>query len=329
LPVLSPNLESDLASLKEQLYKECAAMAKFALASGKKIPLGTIEIIQKYVTEPKSDPDKAEAKNPPNLQNVKQLVNIHEKLARIILPATPRAVLMLEIESSKPSCFKFLGAYPLIRRLMLAAIISLFIFIGVSLSPEVNNTGGAGDILQSSGFPLLLNLTLYIAAAGLGASFAALFLANKYIVAGTFEPKYDSSYWIRFTLGLIAGMVLAVIIPVSQKTDSSLQSMGKPLLAMLGGFSSSLVFRILTRLLESVESLVTGGKTEAVEAKEKEMTARLTAEDLRNRSELASDLFKVLQETASSTDPEEIKAKFNDLQKKISLGDGDGDGGQG
>jgi hypothetical protein len=37
--------------------------------------------------------------------------------------------------------------------------------------------------------------------AGLGACFAALFLANRYIAEGTFDPKYESSYWIRFILG--------------------------------------------------------------------------------------------------------------------------------
>jgi hypothetical protein len=321
LPELNSNFESDLTSLKEQLFKECATMAKYALASGKKIPQGTIEIIQKFAMEPKPDPDKSAAKNPADLQNVKQLINIHEKLARIIMPATPRAVLMMETEAAKSSFFKALGAYPLIRRMMLAAIISLLIFIGVSLTPYVNNSKTAGDIFQSSGIPLLLNLTLYLAMAGLGGSFAALFKANKYIVKGTYEPKYDSSYWIRFVLGLIAGLFLAVVIPINKNLSDNLEAMGKPLLALLGGFSASIVFRILTRLLESVESLVTGGKAEAVEAKEKEMLTRITAEDLRNRSELAAELFKTLQETASSSDPEEIKAKLNELQKKLSMTD--------
>jgi hypothetical protein len=318
------NRESELLSLKEQLYKESATMAKYALASGKKIPQGTVEIIQKFAMEPKPDAEKPAAKNPADLQNVKQLVNIHEKLARIIAPATPRAVLMMETEAAKSSFFKALGAYPLIRRMMLAAIISLFTFIGVSLFPEVNATTIKADILNLSGFPLLLLFTLYLAAAGLGGSFSALFQANKYIVAGTYEPRYDSSYWIRFALGLIAGLFLAVVIPIGQGLSNNLEAMGKPLLGMLGGFSASLVFRILTRLLESVESLVAGGKAEVVEAKEKEMLTRIDAEDQRNRSELASELFRTLQETASSSDPEEIKTKFNELQKKLSMVDSQG-----
>lgn len=179
----------------------------------------------------------------------------------------------------------------------------------------------SGDVLRSSGIPLLLNLLFYIAAAGLGASFTALFTANQYIVKGTFEPKYDPSYWIRFILGLIAGMVLAAILPINQKLSGGLQAMGRPLLAMLGGFSSSLLYEVLTRVSEAVESLVTGGKSEAVDAKVNEMNLKNAVDNIRNRSELAGEIIKTLQETASSTDPEEIRTKFNELQKKLSMTD--------
>ena len=40
----------------------------------------------------------------------------------------------------------------------------------------------------------------------------ALFEANKYVVASTFDPKYESSYWIRFVLGLIAGLLLSKFV---------------------------------------------------------------------------------------------------------------------
>ena len=74
------------------------------------------------------------------------------------------------------------------------------------MSDQVNTANIGQEWLVLSGHVLLYNLLFLIAAAGLGASFQALFQANRYVVAGTFDPKYESSYWIRFVLGLIAGL---------------------------------------------------------------------------------------------------------------------------
>ncbi len=91
-----------------------------------------------------------------------------------------------------------------------AAIIYLICFIVISLSPYVNTASLAKGIFASSGLVLLLNLIFLLTAAGLGACFTALFQANRYIADGTFDSKYESSYWIRFVPGLMAGMGLCV-----------------------------------------------------------------------------------------------------------------------
>lgn len=57
------------------------------------------------------------------------------------------------------------------------------------------------------------SIKYYLAAAGLGVSFAALYKANTFIANGTFDPTYHASYWIRFFLGLIAGLILAIMVP--------------------------------------------------------------------------------------------------------------------
>jgi hypothetical protein len=79
---------------------------------------------------------------------------------------------------------------------MIVGLISLMMFIGIALFAEVNSAGG--NILQSNGWALLLNLLFYISAARLGASFSGLYKANSYITNGTFDPIYQASYWIRF-----------------------------------------------------------------------------------------------------------------------------------
>lgn len=296
----------DMSSLSEQAYQECLAMAKYALASGKRIPQGTMEILQKFASRSKS-------------QNIKSLVQIHEKLARVIAPATPQTILILETEAAKKNFFNFLGLLPLVRRLMLAAFIFLTLFIGVQTFPEADLAINPNILDTEYGIFLLLVLTL-IAAAGLGASFAALFQVNRYITSGTYDPKYESSYWIRFILGIISGLTLSILIPPEwyKNANTDFSQFAKPLLAMLGGFSTTVVYRILSRLVETVESLITGSKEEEFSVKEQQLNTRFAEEDFHNRQELAVDLMNIMQQIEPQTDPLQIKDQLNTLLKKVS-----------
>ncbi len=288
----------DHTTVRTQMLKECAAMAKYALASGSRVPGNLIQTLE----EAGKDPDRT--KTP----ELKTLARTHERLARIVAPSTPRTILLLAIEADKQNIFKFLGRVPLVRRLMLAAVFFLTSFVAISLSPEVNETGG--DILKGSGESLLLNQLFFLSAAGLGAAFAALFQANRYVVEGTFDPKYESSYWIRFTLGIIAGLLLAVLIPIDTGDTTAL---GKPLLAMLGGFSAALVHRILNRLVETVESLVRGSTKEMVNAQVRTAKARAEEQYMGSRLRMANGLMEIKHKLGVEGDPEEVRRKLDKL----------------
>src|SRR5438270_13746307 len=102
-----------------------------------------------------------------------------------------------------------------------------------------------------------------ISAAGLGACFYALFKARRFITNGTYDPKYEPTYWVRFILGITAGTLLALLIPVGGSAGSV--ELTKPLLALLGGFSAEAVYRILLRMVETLETLVQGSDQQAIE----------------------------------------------------------------
>lgn len=68
-----------------------------------------------------------------------------------------------------------------------------------------------------------------------------------------FDPKYEPSYWIRLLVGIMAGLILASLIPVD---PDALNGLGHPTLSLLGGFSASLVYRILNLLVSFVEDIV-------------------------------------------------------------------------
>ena len=76
----------------------------------------------------------------------------------------------------------------------------------------------------------------FMSAAGLGASFAVLFEINTYTLKAAFDPLYEPSYWTRFALGLIAGVLLADL--VSANTN-------KPPLSCRGTIDLSLVGELL------------------------------------------------------------------------------------
>ncbi|MBX4420546.1 hypothetical protein K4H00_21320, partial [Mycobacterium tuberculosis] len=86
---------------------------------------------------------------------------------------------------------------PLIRALTLSAATFLVAVIATSLSPEVSVANIDQGFLDSHGTQLLWNALFLLFCAGLGASFATLFQAHRYVAASTYDPKYDASYCAR------------------------------------------------------------------------------------------------------------------------------------
>jgi hypothetical protein len=308
--------EPDLP-LQSQVVLECVSMAKYAFASGKNVPGEAIEKLEKYIQAwyGKTPAQGASPVNQPTKADIKQLIEVHNRLSKIVEPAKPRTILLLEREKRKHNFFNFIGAVPFIRRMALASFISLVLFIIISLSPDINNKPETWDLFRSSGVKLLLRECFLLCAAGLGASFNALFKANRYIVRGTFDPTYESSYWIRFLLGIIAGMIMATLIPIE---ESSQADFGKPLLAMLGGFSADFVYRIIERLIESLNTLVQGNSSEVADARAREQKARLMEDQIQGRQKMNAHLVKLQQDMDNDTSPGEIKKKIANIMNQVN-----------
>jgi hypothetical protein len=276
-------------------------MASYALASGLRVPTSVLQSLEALGSADSAGQGLAglAASTAGNgdvaasAENVRRLVQAHDQLAQIVAPATPRTLLLLQSEARHASFWSFLGPVRLIRQMVVVGTISLLVFVFTALSPEVNTT--SGDIFRSSGISLLVNEVFLLAAAGVGAAFAALFSANRYISNGTYDPKYESSYWIRFILGLIAGMVLAVLVPV----DAGSKSFTRPLLALLGGFSASVVYRILQRLVDTLESLVQGDSRDIAAAREHVLRAQVEEQRMQERLRLSSSLLDLREKLVS------------------------------
>ena len=89
-------------------------------------------------------------------------------------------------------------------------------------------------------------------------------------------------------LGLVAGVILAEMVPLD--SADILHGLGKPTLAMLGGFSAPVVYRILNRLVIAIETLVRGDTKHLIAANEKSVKLEFEEDRLHERTRIATGL---------------------------------------
>jgi len=101
----------------------------------------------------------------------------------------------------------------------------------------------------------------------LGSCFQNLQKINAVIADGTHNPKFESTYWTRWAMGVISGIILSQLVYHLVLTHDSegdvtvpwlSPTIGEPLLALLGGYSVDVVHRILSNLIDSFAGLFGG-----------------------------------------------------------------------
>jgi hypothetical protein len=249
---------------RQQIARECDAMARYALGAGLKMPPTLVQSLDVFENVIELDDTTVSAGT---------LTTLHSLLADVVAPATPRTIYLLHIDQAQKSWLSCLGPLPTIRRLVIGAAFFTLVFVLSSISGSISHKNLASDIYSLSGLESLQVLIFLMSAAAMGGCFHALFIAHSFIGKGTYDPRFESSYWMRIGLGVIAGLVLSQMIPIGPELDSvsgeatstsAAAVFSKPLLALLGGFSATLVYTILQRLVETVESLFSskmGGST--------------------------------------------------------------------
>ena len=325
-------------TLRRQLFLESRAMAEFALSKGKQVPveaihtiekiesnIATIKVTKSTVTDPKKQsldsavdsdvvyPD-AIAEGTAEGIDIEHLVATHAVLTEIVAPATPKTILLLDMEQEKGGLLRFFGLVGLVRKMMLVAVVSIVIFILIPSTGLLNST--SITYFFTGGIAAAMNLLFFLSAATLGASFSALYTANTFITNGTFDPTHSASYWIRLMLGLISGLILPIFVSSDAVQGGSSffnSELIGPLLALLGGFSADLFFTFLNRMVETMKSLFTGSVKAMVASKAEEARIQLEGTTLRGRMELAGDLLKMQQELGKISDSEQMQEHLNNM----------------
>lgn len=309
-----PRSYEDAGSLDAQLLSECEAMARFALRHAMPVAPEMIAELARLSARARNETSNDFADEPDARRT---LAVMHGKLSIAIAPATPQAVMLLDAHYHNPHPLAWLGPVPLIRLLSVAAIVFLVAVIAAGLSPDVSAKNIEQGFLDASGASLLWNTLFLIFCAGLGASFAALFQAHRYIADATYDPRYDASYGARLILGVIAGLILVEMLPRDLFANGGMRSFGKPALAMLGGFSATAVHRLLQRLVDTLDALVKGDPASGIQAARDAERAQTAQTRTQMQSELAASLVELQQSLDETGSTEDVRRQLAALTRTM------------
>ena len=262
--------------LWQGMARECEAMVKHAFSTGRVVPVEVMECLDRAVSAPdglmafatsdrSGDASRAdtEPRSAPEIviSRFALLTAAHSGLAFAIAPATPEAVRLMADEYERHPTWCEFGPLPLVRQMLGLAMLSLVTLLAVSISEAVNTANMSKSLLQLSGYPLLMIEAFLVSAASLGSCFANLQRINTVISDGTYDPRVQSTYWTRWVMGVISGVVLSQIVydfflaPHSGNDPTvrtATVAIGQPILALLGGYSVDFVHGILRRAINAV-----------------------------------------------------------------------------
>ena len=275
--------------LWEHMALECEAMVQHAQSTGRAVPLDVVDRLDMALSAADaptaaatlgrrggSDAPRGEAGGGSapgaEMSPLASLSAAHAALAQIIAPATPEAVLLTANERYTHPVWYALGPLPVVRQMLGLSILSLVVLLGVSLSHEVNTANMSQTLLTLEGYPLFVIEVFLVSAASLGSCFQNLQKINAVIADGTYNPKFESTYWTRWVMGVISGIILSQIIydvflthgPVDNRTIVGVPpTIGQPILALLGGYSVDVVHSTLSNIINTFGNLFRGPDDES------------------------------------------------------------------
>ena len=302
-------------TIAQEMLNEARAMAVHALRGGIAVPGRILELVaQAGALSERRDQAAVEGAMP-------DISRAHGELARLIEPFTPDLIVMLEIESRVSPLVRAMGRTRIERSFVLTALASISVFVALSLSDYLKDPM-YGDFFTSSGFPLLINEFFFLSSAAVGASFSNLFQIDRELMAGTFIPKNQSSYWVQFILGIVAGLLLSTILNVQSVAPTTAKGVGRvsfeaATFALMGGFSSSIVQRIVQRIIEALESVLRGSAEQEVQARERANRLHLEDALAKNRMRTTLMLVDMQRRLAGGESPETLLARVEQASRSI------------
>jgi hypothetical protein len=278
-------------TLQDQLINESCSMVRHLVGKGMRAPAALVQAAAGFEA----------ARNAGESTDIAAVAALHERLAKLVAPASPSTLYLLDRAYHQPIRFGSLGPVSIVRQLVLFSICCVLAFISLSIYQLVD-AAPTVDLSAHAVVDALVKNIFWLAAAGVGATFAILFQINEAIAKGTFDPDDAPSYWIKVFLGVVAGFILVAMVPTDGIESADARVLAKPTIALLGGFSAQAVYRILNRLVETLEDLFSGGQKEQAAVREQAAVARANEDAAQARLAVAGKLVQVQQQIAAGAD---------------------------
>ncbi len=226
--------------LKDAITHEINQMLAFAVHNGKTINTDVIPLIEK--------------------ESFDNLIHAHNMLCLNVAPATPKSIAYTFELNENEKDKSLLTKLPLVRNLIIMAIIFLTTFILTGQSSLVNNASLDLGVMQNQGLGLVLNLGYLASISGLGVVFYLLKDVTTSVKNGTLIPE-DSIYYVALiVLGIISGLVVSEILNVYITDADKIDLFNKSVLALIGGFSTDAIFSVLQGIIDKIKGLFTPSK---------------------------------------------------------------------
>lgn len=239
--------------------EEVCAMARFALEAGLCLPATTTRVLAAIAADRTASP----AIGPVDFGD---LVLAHAELSVLVAPLTPRTVLLMHHERERSPLLASFGPLPIMRRMTFLAAAALVGLLGTSLSDQINAANMQRDLIENSGMPLFIVEIFLVCAALLGTTFSNLFQLSRALDDGSYDDRQDAIYWTNIVVGVMSGIILSQFVFHVMQAEEGRHAAGEggspflrqPLLALIGGFSGSLVHKTLSRIILAIEFFFDG-----------------------------------------------------------------------
>ncbi|ARE40745.1 hypothetical protein RGUI_2604 [Rhodovulum sp. P5] len=314
--LFAPRITDSSIDSRARYFRECAAMLDYFMTRGVSVTdeaLAEIKLkagILDFGIERRAEIPMAE------------LIDLHATLARALSPALPSTIELLAWDE-RNSFLNWMAPVPAIRTL----IFFTAFFLAVSMAAlgidgvAENYHMAFLDPTNTTRVPVAL---FFASLAALGACFSVLYDARKYVVEGTYDPRVGSNYIIRVVLGIVSGMILTQLLfdnatTPSDGTTATVNGIGKPLAALLGGFASQFVYEGLKRLVDALSTIFDASAEKQMDLREKEVRAEAEEKATLDRLARATRTMNVVAGLQTTTSESERSEALKELVQ-ISAG---------
>ncbi|MEM1302166.1 MAG: hypothetical protein AAGH17_06270, partial [Pseudomonadota bacterium] len=318
LPVNHPNI-----TWKMRCWRECAAMMSHYLARG----LGPgydkadeIEVKSAVLEASIDELDKISRE---------ELLALHELLADAIKPALPKSIELFHHDAQN-NWWNWLAPVGAIRTLVLITFSAILLLIFV-MTTEDFGQHYYKRLLSQPASNTFFSLIFYVCLAALGACFSVLYDARKFVVDGTYDPRVGSNYPIRILLGIMSGVILSQLLfdslggglgPQLPGTAEDIETsrIGRPLTALLGGFSGQFVYTGLQKLVDSLTLVFSPAPEDRLAEQERNLRAEMAETNATQDAERAIQGAKLATELATHRNNPDRASEIVDQILAVAVG---------